>query len=774
MNFADLIGQTLDEKYLIDRELGRGGMGTVYLATHVGTERPVAVKVIAPQYMERTEFIERFRREARAAGRLRHPNVVDVTDFGFADTSEGRVAYLVMEYLDGCTLGEILEEEKRLPLNWTINIVEEVCSAVEEAHKQGIIHRDLKPDNIWLEPNQRGGHTVKVLDFGIAKLEDTVAHEAADPALAFAELQGYQARPTYVSGKDSTVAIERPLTMGGEAATVALAPENSTGFGDAATIAGGNTGFNESRTAILSPKPEPLDQDSLGTKLISQPEAGRESDAAVSTGDLHDGRTTSDLTRVGAVLGTPLYMSPEQCRGEKLDARSDIYSIGIIAYQMLSGSTPFKGDFADVMTAHKELPPPPLEIKTRKKIKKVIAGALSKDPADRPQSASAFASELKSQSEGLWALLQRGLVIFTEQMPKFLGLTALLSIPVIVLTVTMIALAFIKISDMMPEVTIQLLMGLSGILWTLVVAFCAYLITGTTTWIVTQHLSMPLRPISVRAALNQTKKKWKALSGSGLLATFLTFSSGLAGAIAVGAISGLISLLLYNMFGGTGRVYVLICACLAALGFFVCLMAANVCFTLVAPVATMENVSGFKAIKRSYRLVGRSRRTTVGAVIIMFLLPAIISGAISFVVSTTAKAWTNVPSKVQITEEQAADGAESKVVKPEENGISFSLGNNQRIAVTDKKGEKEDMRTRLVATVSESLVQIFWLPMHIFVSAFTAIIISLLFLKTRQAGGDPMHELLAGFRESDGPKKRWQQRVEQRLIQSGRITSKPT
>src|ERR1044072_9678536 len=100
MDFADLVGQTLDDKYRIERELGRGGMGTVYLATHVGTERPVAVKVIAPQFMERMEFVERFRREARAAGRLRHPNVVDVTDFGFAATRDGQVAYLVMEYLD--------------------------------------------------------------------------------------------------------------------------------------------------------------------------------------------------------------------------------------------------------------------------------------------------------------------------------------------------------------------------------------------------------------------------------------------------------------------------------------------------------------------------------------------------------------------------------------------------------------------------------------------------------------------------------------------------
>ena len=88
MDCPDLISQTLDGKYQMMRELGRGGMGAVYLATHLGTERPVAVKVIAPQFMQRAEFVERFRREARAAGRLRHPNVVDVTDFGFAETCE--------------------------------------------------------------------------------------------------------------------------------------------------------------------------------------------------------------------------------------------------------------------------------------------------------------------------------------------------------------------------------------------------------------------------------------------------------------------------------------------------------------------------------------------------------------------------------------------------------------------------------------------------------------------------------------------------------------
>src|SRR5688572_22423427 len=164
------LGEILDDKYRLERLLGHGGMGAVYLATHLGTDRYVALKLISPQFMRNREFVERFRREARAAGRLRHPNVVDVTDFGFAQVKKGDVAYLVMEYLDGCTLGDVLAEEPRLPLEWVADILEQVCSAVHEAHQQGIVHRDLKPDNIWLEPNRLGSYRVKVLDFGIAKL----------------------------------------------------------------------------------------------------------------------------------------------------------------------------------------------------------------------------------------------------------------------------------------------------------------------------------------------------------------------------------------------------------------------------------------------------------------------------------------------------------------------------------------------------------------------------------------------------------------------------
>src|ERR687897_2360404 len=110
------VGEVLDDKYQLEHLLGQGGMGAVYLATHLGTERFVALKLIAPQFMRNEEFVERFKREARAAGRLRHPNVVDVTDFGFSGEGEDQVAYLVMEYLDGCTLSDVLAEENRLPL----------------------------------------------------------------------------------------------------------------------------------------------------------------------------------------------------------------------------------------------------------------------------------------------------------------------------------------------------------------------------------------------------------------------------------------------------------------------------------------------------------------------------------------------------------------------------------------------------------------------------------------------------------------------------------
>ncbi|HYX41341.1 MAG TPA: serine/threonine-protein kinase, partial [Pyrinomonadaceae bacterium] len=213
-----LIGRVLDAKYELLAPLGAGGMGTVYRArrVHIGDE--VAVKVLSPQYVSSSESVERFRREARAAALLRHPNVVTIHDFG-EPRGDDAPAYIVMELVEGRSLKSLLIEEGKLAPARAVALMQGICAGVAAAHRRNVIHRDLKPDNIIVIPPEREGEreTVKVIDFGIAKLRDT----------------------------DTTAAT---------------------------------------------------------------------------------------LTIAGTVLGTPHYMSPEQCRGENLDARADVYSLGAIFY----------------------------------------------------------------------------------------------------------------------------------------------------------------------------------------------------------------------------------------------------------------------------------------------------------------------------------------------------------------------------------------------------------------------------------------------------------
>jgi serine/threonine protein kinase len=737
MNFANLIGQVVDSKYKIERQLGKGGMGTVYLATHLGTERPVAVKVIAPQFMERAEFVERFRREARAAGRLRHPNVVDVTDFGIAEMEGGKVAYLVMEYLDGCTLGEILDEEKILPLTWSLDILEQVCSAVGAAHAQGIIHRDLKPDNIWLEPNQRGGYTVKVLDFGIAKLEAQPGAESAEGDIHISVL------PTNAINFAETL-VDNPQSQ-----TIAEASGNSTMISEAATaiitsepgtLAKSETDFSEKGTAIIEPGEVDLEAGTAilpnkQTRLMGKEEGTRLVSAAAGTDKALKVSPTAELTRVGAVLGTPLYMSPEQCRGEKLTARSDIYSLAIIAYQMLGGKTPFEGDFTSVMQAHKETPPPPLTVKkVPRKIKKIIQAALSKNQDERPQTAEAFASRLRSQSEGITTLLRRSLVIYSEHLPKFVALTTILSLPTILLTLTFIVLSFLKASDVVSEDTAKILSWTFGALLGIAGAFCQYLILGTTTWIVAQFLAVPLRPVRIRPAFAAARKKWKNFAGTGILNTVLTF-----------------------VFG------ILSCG----IGFLV----TSVLWTLTSSVVMMENSGGWKALKRSSQLVRRSLRTTVAALLLMVVIPAFISGFISFFVNVTAKAFEKTSNPPPVAEQQKTDENASVNARTEKNkGLNFGFSTDQ----PKIKIDGDDMQSRVKHAVLETLIQIFWLPTHILVTSFTSIIIALLYLKTRQAGGESMQDLLEQFEDNEQPRSKWQERVQKRLIQSGRVTTGKT
>ncbi|HXG84313.1 MAG TPA: protein kinase [Pyrinomonadaceae bacterium] len=758
MKLEILVGQTLDNKYKIERELGRGGMGTVYLATHVGTERPVAVKVIAPQFMEREEFVERFRREARAAGRLRHPNVVNVTDFGLSETKLGRVAYLVMEYLDGCTLGEILEEEKKMPFSWSIDILEQVCSAVHEAHSQGIIHRDLKPDNIWLEPNQRGGYTVKVLDFGIAKLEENVSKKTADnSANGFSGgARNLQSRQTVADNKQAiTVSEKGNLTAVGEAATMALPLESKTLLAEAGTLIQSNEIDFEGGTAILPAAPQQivLAEDNTGTKLMSAPFETNDSISGKTDESVTGKVLTSELTHVGAVLGTPLYMSPEQCRGEKLSPRSDIYSLAVIAYQMLSGKTPFAGDFESVMNAHKESAPPALDAKkVPKRVRKIIHASLAKNPGERPPTAEAFASEMRAQSEGIGTLLRRSLTIYSEHLPKFLSLAILLYLPFIMATVFKIIFDFLYVGSVIDGFTNSVIKPILILATTVIGIFCGCLLFGTTTWIVTQILAAPLRPVDLREALKATRRKLKTLFGTGTISTFLVF-----------------------------------------LGYALCFfpgLILSIAWALIAPVVMMENLRGRAAMKRSKMLVKRALPTTIAALSIMFLVPIFTAMMTTFLVNASVKSVSDFGEKFSNarvkknnpnnenqseTKAEAVGGKETAAPVGEEKldkQITINFGTTGSTETGAKDSDKKNVGSQIKTAVGEDLTAILLLPFQILMASFSSIIVALLYIKTRLVGGESMKDLLAQFEEADRPQSNWQKRIRRRVEQSGKQTGK--
>jgi hypothetical protein len=169
-----LPGKVLAGKYLLDSRVGTGGFSIVFRGTHVGIGRPVAVKIFRPQAgNDSGASLERFRYEGMASGRIRHPNIVEVLDAGISDDG---IPYIAMELLDGGTLEKELEQNKRLPIRRIASIMEQVCLGLAAAHDAKVIHRDVKPENIFLHHDEAGTETVKVLDFGIAKILDAGRH----------------------------------------------------------------------------------------------------------------------------------------------------------------------------------------------------------------------------------------------------------------------------------------------------------------------------------------------------------------------------------------------------------------------------------------------------------------------------------------------------------------------------------------------------------------------------------------------------------------------
>jgi serine/threonine protein kinase len=358
-----MIGEILDGKYRMDKQLGAGGMGNVYLATHLGTTRLVAVKVIAPRWASDPHFLGRFQREAQACGRLRHPNIVNVTDFGIARSARGNMAYLVMEYLDGQTLSDFQKSHPRVPLPLVADLLDQIGLALAEAHQHGIVHRDLKPDNIWMEPNGRGGFTVKVLDFGVAKLN----------------LLGGWAVPAKAAAAEGTPS--------------AMATQLEIGGDDLATVA--------------MPLPEETE-----TVAMALPSSHPSSGSYGSDGG---------HTMPGSLVGTPAYMSPEQALGKETDYRSDIYSLAVVAYSLVCGELPFAGRTSDLLAFHREgkVSPPASVHKIPPDVSDVIMAGLARDPAERPASAVAFTRRFHNAVDAEFLALRRSKAFLLQHLGPF-------------------------------------------------------------------------------------------------------------------------------------------------------------------------------------------------------------------------------------------------------------------------------------------------------------------------------------------------------------------
>ncbi len=400
-----MIGEIIDLKYRIDRQLGAGGMGNVYLATHLGTTRLVAVKVIAPKWARDPQFLARFQREAQACGRLRHPNIVNVTDFGIGKSGAVDIPYLVMEYLDGHTLSEFQKENKNIPLTTVADILDQIALALAEAHKLGIVHRDLKPDNIWLEPNGRGGFTVKVLDFGVAKMNMPGGWAAPDtdntPTLTSAGTMLHRV-PSSVSDVNSLAA---------------------------------NRSIAEDMETVVEPTPAPVPKKpSLNTTNASKTRAEELDTVAIAStpsqsSGLRSGSGSQFLdssegakTMPGSLLGTPAYMSPEQAFGREIDYRSDIYSLAVVAYSLVCGQLPFTGKPSELFDYHESgVPRAPREIcKVPQDVSDTVLAGLERNPKNRPASAVEFTRRFHNAVDAEFFSLRRSKAFMLQHIGPFI------------------------------------------------------------------------------------------------------------------------------------------------------------------------------------------------------------------------------------------------------------------------------------------------------------------------------------------------------------------
>jgi hypothetical protein len=625
-----------------------------------------------------------------------------------------------------------------------------------------------------------------VLDFGIAKLEEASFTPLADVS---GEYLVRDSSKTRVSDGSATQADEANsatevdpgnATIVGEGETLALNVESDTIVGREDLEAGtliqdaGNSEDEESgtvvedaaKTSILKPV------EAKGTKIISN--AGGTDEPSNSVAG------TADLTRAGAVLGTPLYMSPEQCRGEKLSSASDIYSLSVIIYQMLSGKLPFTGDYVEVMEGHKELPPPPLQGRhVSKNLKGVVMTSMSKDALERPESAEALASKLRSNSEGLGVLLRRAVIIYSEHLPKFVLLAIIAFLPLILITYLRVIISFLYGTKV---ITSDVIAGLNsaglGIAAFFLQIVTAAILVGTTTWIVGQILAFPLRPLSLRAAFGQVRQRWKQLAGTVTLATLLSLAGWVIGGIG-GVLGGLHFIAgAAGLFGSAGAGIAAVLLVIAGSTFGGASFSSF--FMLIAPSIMMEGISGRRAFRRSKELTLRSFRTVFPTALLAILVPFVLAAFIGFTAGSTIKRFElarEIPRLEKEIEKMKREGVVA-VPEPEKQAedtkkvpvnVSFGVNNSRKIEIVDS--DKNNVSKQLSKAFQEGIFEIIWTPIAILISSLISVITALIYFKTRQAGGESLYNLLGKLDDSERLQTKWEQRVRERLIQSGKVTT---
>ena len=327
-----LIGRMIGH-YRILSLLGEGGMSEVYLALDTSLERRVALKLLPAKFTQDADRLRRFIQEAKAASALNHPNIIIIHEIGVTDD----IHFVATEYIEGQTLRQLMEGAP-LALNRAIDMTTQIANALAVAHAAGIVHRDIKPENVMIRPD---GY-LKVLDFGIAKL------------LTGGQGEGDGTTERHWDGETGRQ---------GDGATGGLGDKEIEGVEEEKLR-------REIENRPVPPSPRPPVAPSL--------------------------RPSAPYTEAGMVLGTTPYMSPEQARGQAVDVRTDIFSLGVLLYEMIAGRLPFDGATRkDIIYAITGREPPPLGAGAPAALREIVSRALRKDRAERYQSVNELLGDLR-------------------------------------------------------------------------------------------------------------------------------------------------------------------------------------------------------------------------------------------------------------------------------------------------------------------------------------------------------------------------------------------